>query len=78
MNRIQRHLDEQVARATGESVAEISRRGFVILTIIPVELDPEDHIVDWDQLEETKQLNSNRRRRGAARQLTLHTRRLTV
>lgn len=30
---------------------EIARRGFGPLHIIPVERDPEDLIVDWDQLD---------------------------
>lgn len=30
---------------------EIARRGFGPLHVIPVERDPEDLIVDWDQLD---------------------------
>ena len=33
----QRDLDRAVAKATGETVAEISHRGFLPLTPIPVE-----------------------------------------
>ena len=47
----QRELNRAVSRATGEAVSEIRRRGFVPLTSMPVEPDPEDLIIDWDQLE---------------------------
>ena len=47
----QRELNRAVARATGETVNEISHRGFVPLTVFPQERDPEDMIVDWDQLD---------------------------
>ena len=47
----QAELNRAVARATGESVATISRRGFVPLTQGPVERDPEGQTVDWDELE---------------------------
>ena len=43
-------LNRAIARATGESVSEIKRRGFQLLTHRPVERDPEDMIVDWDKL----------------------------
>lgn len=45
----QAELNRAVARATGESIREIARRGFVPLTPIPVEREP--LVVDWDQLE---------------------------
>jgi hypothetical protein len=44
----QRELNRNVAAATGESVREIARRGFVPLSPIPVEREPEDFILDWD------------------------------
>jgi hypothetical protein len=44
-------LNRRVARATGETVAEIARRGFQPLVFGPVEPDPEDQIIDWDALE---------------------------
>jgi hypothetical protein len=50
----QRDLNRAVASRTGESVAEISRRGFVPLTRIPVELEPGPPAcqpVDWDALD---------------------------
>jgi len=47
----QRELNRAISRATGESVSEIASRGFVPLTVFPQERDPEDLIVDWDQLD---------------------------
>ena len=44
-------LNRAVARATGESVAEIARRGFQLLHHETIELEPEDLIIDWDELE---------------------------
>jgi hypothetical protein len=44
----QQEVNRAVSRATGESVGEISHRGFVPLTEIPFERDPEDLILDWD------------------------------
>ena len=38
-----------IARATGETVSEITRRGFQPLELEPTE--PEDLIVDWDDVE---------------------------
>ncbi len=45
----QNDFHRAVARATGETVSEISRRGFQPLDLEPSE--PEDVIVDWDQVE---------------------------
>ena len=42
-------LNRAVARATGEDISEIARRGFQPLELEPSE--PEDVIVDWDQVE---------------------------
>lgn len=47
----QAQLDRDVARATGEDVQEITRRGFSPLTFGPLELEPEDLIVNWDELQ---------------------------
>lgn len=44
-------LDEEVARATGVGLAEVRRRGFGPLTSFPVERDPEDLFLDWDELD---------------------------
>jgi hypothetical protein len=48
----QKDLNRAVASRTGESVAEISRRGFVPLTRVPVEHDPEP--LDWDALDQLR------------------------
>jgi hypothetical protein len=45
----QRELERAVANATGESLAEIQHRGFQTLFVKPPE--PEDMIVDWDELQ---------------------------
>ena len=49
-------LDREVARATGEDVYEIARRGFSPLTFGPLELEPEDMIIDWDELERARNI----------------------
>ena len=45
----QRNLNRQVAAATGETVSEITRRGFGLLSPLPVEPELESLIIDWDQ-----------------------------
>jgi hypothetical protein len=47
----QRELHRAVALATGESLAEIARRGFQPWLPESESLDPEDRIVDWEALE---------------------------
>jgi hypothetical protein len=49
--RSQRELDHEIARSTGEDLAEIRRHGFSPLTPRSEEFDPEDHVIDWDALE---------------------------
>ncbi len=49
-------LDEAVARATGESLHEVRRRGFSIADPVDVDYDVESmdrppRIVDWDRLD---------------------------
>ena len=44
-------LNRAVARLTGETVREIKHRGFQPLVLGPSPSDPEDAIIDWDQLE---------------------------
>ena len=44
----QAELNREVARATGETVSEIGRRGFQPLVWEP---EPEDLIVNWDALQ---------------------------
>jgi hypothetical protein len=48
----QHDLNRAVAAATGETVSEISHRGFVPLTPTPVERDP--LVVDWDEPDERR------------------------
>jgi hypothetical protein len=45
----QRDLNRAVARATGETVTEIARRGFVLLTARRRKRKP--LVIDWDQLD---------------------------
>lgn len=47
----QAELNRQISRATGDSVAEIVRRGFVPLTPFPVERDHDGVQVDLDRFE---------------------------
>lgn len=50
----QQELDIHVALATGESVAEIKRRGFCIADSYDVNYDPEPRgpfALDWDRME---------------------------
>jgi hypothetical protein len=43
----QHDLNRAVARATGETVGEIAQMGFVPLTTMPFEREPQ--AIDWDQ-----------------------------
>ena len=45
----QADLNREVARATGESVREITQRGFNLLKIPPVEQEP--FVADWDEIQ---------------------------
>ena len=56
----QADLNRQVARATGESVKTIAERGFVPLTSVPVEREPQT--VDWDQLDAERRVGFHRPR----------------
>lgn len=64
----QNQLNREVAALTGETVREIARRGFVPLSSLPVEREPEDLILDWDNLEARRYaaLTVNRRDEPAA------------
>ena len=52
----QAELDRAVAVKTGESVHTISQRGFVPLTPIPVEQEPDRAplTVDWDEVDQLR------------------------
>ena len=50
----QRDLDRSVAHSTGETVGEISRRGFVPLEDLALDSEPP---IDWDELEAPRFVN---------------------
>ena len=52
----QAELNREVAKATGETVATVAGMGFVPLTSIPYERDREPLYVDWEQLEESREV----------------------
>jgi hypothetical protein len=60
----QNELNRAVARATGESLSVISRMGFVPLTSVPKERDPQ--MVDWDQTQQTRRFSFQPRRKRPA------------
>jgi hypothetical protein len=60
----QTELDRAVARATGESVAAISSMGFVPLTRVPQEREPQT--VDWDETQQTRCISLQPRRKRPA------------
>ncbi len=45
----QSELNREVAKATGETVSTISQLGFVPLTAIPIEREPQS--IDWDDVD---------------------------
>jgi hypothetical protein len=57
----QRDLHRAVARITGESVTEISHRGFQPVRESPEE-DLDGYIADWDRLEAERNTSIARRR----------------
>ena len=57
----QAELNRAVAEATGESISTISSMGFVPLTDIPIEREPE--LVDWDEVDAGRNLYLYPRRR---------------
>jgi hypothetical protein len=52
----QSELNREVARATGESLGTISSLGFVPLTRKPYERDREPLVVDWDEVDSSRQM----------------------
>lgn len=58
----QRDLNRAVSRATGETVTEISNRGFSRLEPLPSEPAVEDLILDWDQAQAEQNVALFRRR----------------
>jgi hypothetical protein len=59
----QRDLNRSVAHSTGETIGEISRRGFVPIEDLAREADPP---IDWDELEARRFVNLHRQRRRPA------------
>jgi hypothetical protein len=60
----QNDLNRAVARATGESMAVISGMGFVPLTRVPREREPQT--VDWDEAQQTRRISLQSRRKRPA------------
>jgi len=55
----QQDLDTAVARATGEDITQIRRRGFSIADPLNVEFDPEPstfppQVIDWDEIDRSR------------------------
>jgi hypothetical protein len=61
----QNELNRAVARATGESMAVISGMGFVPLTSVPCERETKS--IDWDQLDQSRRVSLQRRRKRTPR-----------
>ena len=59
----QRDLNRSVAHSTGETVSEISRRGFVPIEDLARDSDPP---IDWDELEAQRFVSISRQRRRLA------------
>ena len=60
----QNELNRAVARATGESVAVVASMGFVPLTSVPQEREPQT--VDWDEAQQTRRISLQPRRKRPA------------
>ena len=67
----QSELDRRVAAATGENLAEIRRRGFLIADPSEVGFDPEPlyplNLIDWDVHHEIESPRRGSRRRRRSR-----------
>ena len=59
----QRDLDRSVAHLTGETVSEISRRGFVPLEDLARDCEEP---IDWDELEARRFVNFTQQRKRPA------------
>lgn len=59
----QHDLNRCVAHSTGETVSEVSRRGFVPLEDLARDCDPP---IDWDELEAYRNVNISPRRKRPA------------
>lgn len=47
-------LDHEIARTTGETIADVRRHGFSLQSALPDEPDPEDLILDWDAVDRAR------------------------
>jgi len=61
----QAELNRALSHATGESIREIARRGFVPLTQVPCEREP--LIADWDEIQSARRVPIFSRRNGGRR-----------
>jgi hypothetical protein len=52
----QAELNQEVAKATGETVGTVSERGFSPLWPIPYERDREPLTVDWDEVDGSREV----------------------
>ncbi len=59
----QNDLNRSVAHSTGETVSEVSRRGFVPLEDLNQDCEPP---IDWDELEAQRFVNFSRQRKRPA------------
>lgn len=60
----QAELERELSELTGESLAEIRRRGFSL-----VEVAPEPLTIDWDEVQQVDRLRHKPRRRPVRRRL---------
>jgi hypothetical protein len=52
----QAELYREIAQATGESIRTVAEMGFVPLTRRPVELDRDPLVVDWDDVDASREM----------------------
>ena len=58
----QAELNRAVAQETGESVSTIASLGFVPLTPVPYELEPDFQTIDWDEFDAERNVSLTPRR----------------
>jgi hypothetical protein len=52
----QNELYREIAHATGESLRTVAEMGFVPLTRGPIERDRDPLVVDWDELDASREM----------------------
>ena len=52
----QSEMYRQIAEATGESIRTVAEMGFVPLTVGPCELDRDPLVVDWDDVDASREM----------------------